>query len=494
MADLESLYNKNVGTSNTKENPSVDLNSLYDKNVGQSKPVATKVSNDNSKSKPLMSPNELISVLRSVGREVSNPMAIATGRNYINAATQASAYIRESNERNLAPMLGIDKLSDKPLPGMNKIGSLLPESVPFLPNVATGGRDILSQIPIRKPIQNLSPQGIGKAILGELVDPNNWAAVMMGSSKPNVGKLTSQASKLESKATRMATNLIQPNIKELTKSVNRGFTLPAISESIQVMKTAKSLGELHGHLKEAVTKATTERNNILAHYNKPIDQSHILSSMGNFANEESAKGVRKKSFMRMLDQTLAQEVDYLKANPTIDIATAQARKELLQDLTDPILSKRAMGTLTERESADLLALDTIRRAYKESIIKALPSDQAHAVSSLNSQLEGLIDAKNAVAERVAYSMSDKDPSIAGRAFSSIGLSPKLGVAKAVGREILERTEVSHATNKIIRLRDEAKFLRHIAQTSDGLSRGRKIPLTLLAIRGYRKSIVEEEKK
>lgn len=441
--------------------------------------------------------NELLNLSKMVVKDLSNPNNIVSGTGGITAQMTLSNFIQDKAQDALVEKLNINSLSNKPFNVAQKVGSVLPGSLPFM-NTKTGEQ---SNIPVGESIQNISPRSLATAAAGEVVNPINYLTGLTGFAKPSpkgIAKMGTKAASLDLKAQQLATEVLKPDQNMLAKSINRGYVLPAVEEAANNIKSVRNNKELFESLNQTTKVATEQRNKLLSEFNRPVDKAKIIEAMDAAIQAERKMQIKTPAARRRLkqmDDAFYSELEFLESNPELDILTAQSRKEALQDYTNKLLDKSKRGeVILPRESAEMVAFDSVRRAYKDAVIRSLPPNQAAAVSRLNKQLEGLIDAKEFAASQAAFEASKTTASPVSKAVGGIGLSPQLAVGKGVARSILDKIEFPRTTGKIQSLRQEANMLRNLVKTAEKMKSKRGFSISPQGFRAVPSSYEEERRK
>jgi len=275
------------------------------------------------------------------------------------------------------------------------------------------------------------------------------------------------AKQAEKRAEKLTAEILQPKTADLSDAISKGRKLPSIQRGAERIRQVESFEELTTVLDDAVGALFKERNAILLSNNTKVG-SKPLELLKKFVQKERAlerKVVSKPADIKTVDKVLTSEVEFLEANPALDIVQAQARKEFLQDITRPLLEKRIAGTLTGTENARLRAIDQLRAGYRKAILDSLPKNKAVIVDKINSQYEGLIDARGLAATQAAKAVKEVPLSILERIATSFGLSPKFTAARLLIKGVAGRSKLKKVTGRIEKLRKETELIRGLVQAA-----------------------------
>lgn len=280
----------------------------------------------------------------------------------------------------------------------------------------------------------------------------------------NSEQMLAKSNKIMGEAEKLAVNILQPTTNELAEYIAKGKQLPSIKRGAESISRVKTFDELVGSLKNTTKELFVERDGILKEFNRPVG-GEALESLSELSAKASKDMVLSPGKLKKFDEVFYREAQFLEQNPTMDIVTAQARKEKLQELTKPLLEKRKYGTLTGAESTELQAYDALRSGYRKAILKALPKDKANIVDKINSKYEGLMDATELAASQSAKSMKEVPQNIIDKVAASFGLSPKFTAFRLATKEfagLVGKTKLEKTTGKIQELRNTAHTLRTLS--------------------------------
>lgn len=322
---------------------------------------------------------------------------------------------------------------------------------------------------------NINPNSVASGLIGGALDPRSLASLgtlMPGMAMEQAGIQASRPGAMMIKsrgamkqAEKLTTQMLQPTTSELAESIMRGRQLPSIKRGAENIISAKTYDEVVGHLKNTTKELFDERNLILQEHNAPVG-TEAFNSLDELIKDASKNKLMSPGKMKIMDNVYSREADFLAENPTMDVATAQARKEKLQDLTRPLLEKRAKGGLSGSENVELQAYDALRSGYRKAILKALPKDKAVLVDKINSKYEGLVDATELASKQLAEGMKEIPKTVLDKVAASFGLSPQYTAirlaVKEAARVIHVKTGLERTTSKIEMLRNKAETLKHLA--------------------------------
>jgi len=270
-------------------------------------------------------------------------------------------------------------------------------------------------------------------------------------------------------AEKITAQILQPKIKDYADSISKGYKLPAIQQGARRMEHVESFDELVAVFDDTIEKTFKQRNAILISENNPINTVEIMDDVISFIKKSQSEKIYSGSQLRKMGNILSQEIDFLTQNPLFNIADAQARKEVLQKATLPLLNKRSAGNLTGTENAELVVRDAIRSTYRKSILRNLPLDKAKIVDKANKQYEGLIEARDLAANSAAKAQAEMPKTLLEKIAASFGLSPKFTAARLVLKGIsgAGKPHLSKLSEKASNLRDRSLALRALVKASRG---------------------------
>lgn len=349
-----------------------------------------------------------------------------------------------------------------------KLGKTITNSmgVPNTPNYSFTFGDIKG---------NINPNSVTSTLLGGMLDPRSLAGgiSMTGPGQAmersaiqaaRPGALMKGARKAMKEAEHLTTQILQPTTKELSRAISSGRQLPSIKRGAENIISAKTFEDVVNNLKTTTKELFQERDMILNENNVPIGTG-AFDELDNLANSALKDKLLSPSKLRAIDNVYAREAEFLADNPTMDVVTAQARKEKLQEVTRPLLEKRAAGNLTGLESAELKAYDALRSGYRKAILKALPKDKANLVDKINSKYEGLLDATELASSQAARGIKEVPKTLIDKVAASFGLSPQFTAFRLATKEVaglVGKTHLEKTTSKIAELRAKSDTLRQLA--------------------------------
>src|SRR3990167_7388845 len=276
--------------------------------------------------------------------------------------------------------------------------------------------------------------------------------------------LIKESQKNLTKAEKLTAQVLQPTSKDLADSIMSGKPLPSIKRGAENIRASSTFEEMVDSLKNTTKELFEERNMILTENNLPIG-SEALESLSELANNAVRNKVLSPGKIRKFDDVFYRELQFLEENPGLDVVSAQSRKEILQDLTRPLLEKRKAGNLTGSEQVELQAYDALRSGYRKAILKALPKDKSIVVDKINSKYEGLLEATDLASKQAAKAFKEIPQTLLEKIGASFGLSPKFTAFKLVNKELgglVGSTNLKRTTSKIAELRNKSATLRSLA--------------------------------
>jgi len=260
--------------------------------------------------------------------------------------------------------------------------------------------------------------GVGEALADEEeVTPAAITGATIGGALGVFGKVAGKAAGVVSrkiddfadlggKAEKLATEILSPTKKELAdKLAKTGDTIDAVKLFSKNVRRAENFGELRAH-NRAITEALfDERNKIISENN--FDITDYLKPLKNKITElEKSKLATPAQISKMKD-ILNRETEWItEQGGKISRLDAQARKEAIQDVTQPLLKKKAAGTLAQDEANDKIALDAIRGGLKEAI-----EGGDERLIDINSQYSGLKRITELISGREALALKASEQSI-----------------------------------------------------------------------------------
>lgn len=246
--------------------------------------------------------------------------------------------------------------------------------------------------------QGLKPVTEAGQKLGDVVGVAK-DALMMAMPYGNIQKakaLVTPKQGLINKAEKLVTEVLQPSKGELAEYIKRGEQLPAIRESAKVIKKAKNFEDLQSQLSGEAERLMQARSNLLKE-NKPIGREYIKGLVKEYKGLK-AEPQTKPSDLKATKEVLMNELKFSRMNPELRKTpltqeSAEARKEMLQDITKKLLERRIPGEApVSTEPARSRALDTLRFGLKKSIEESNP-----VIAELNKPYGGLLEAQDLVA-------------------------------------------------------------------------------------------------
>lgn len=282
---------------------------------------------------------------------------------------------------------------------------------------------------------------------------------------PRAGKLMMQSKKALNEAEKLATQILQPTTSDLSEAIAKGKQLPSIKRGAESISSARTFEDVVKQLRTTTKDLFDERRMILEQNNVPVG-GQALEALSEVASKANKDMVLSPSKLKQFDNVFYREAEFLEKNPVMDVVTAQARKEALQDLTRPLLEKRRAGTLTGSENVELQAYDALRQGYRNAILKALPKDKATIVDKINSKYEGLLDATELASSQAARGIKEVPKSLLEKVAASFGLSPKFTAFRLATKELAGltgKTRLERTTTKIMELRNKSETLRQLAR-------------------------------
>lgn len=256
-------------------------------------------------------------------------------------------------------------------------------------------------------------------------------------------------SKLITKAQKITTELMQPSKTQLVKYLDRGQEMPAIREAAKVIKKSKNYTQLRNNIDDVIKSNFTKRNAILKKNNFKVSDDY-LTELKSLIQETKQVGQATPAEIKTMEGVLSRELAFIKKNPNFDRLSAQARKEMLQNITQKLLKKLESGDVIDTEPARNLALNAIRKGLRR-VVNA--GDEQ--VIGLNDTYEGLKDARWYISGQEALSQKAVPESIIQKAIRFI-TRPK-DIPLEVSRGALERQmSLPKRTAEIEKLMRKAK--------------------------------------
>lgn len=298
-----------------------------------------------------------------------------------------------------------------------------------------------------------APEGIA-ATFGFVTDMAlgmQIAKLAQGTKALSQSAKSGRLAKIAEEQNRLSAQILQPGTKDLQNALSKNKILPSMKAFQQLAKKSKNFDDLKNIFSEEIENVFTERNTILNKFNAPVDTNKILDNIAEFAQKEAKKFTRSKTELRAMNKWIDLELEYLAKNPKIDILTSQARKELLQDSTAKFIDKKIAGTLMGEESVELFIKDAIRDAYKDAIERSLPAGQRTIVKNINSQYEGLKDARDLLSKRQASDLKKIPDGIVKKFTNLIGINFKLAAARSISNSDVFNS-LSKLTGRVEKLR------------------------------------------
>lgn len=207
-------------------------------------------------------------------------------------------------------------------------------------------------------------------------------------------------SKVASSLAKKVTEVLQPPKKDMQSYIDRGLKYPAVEQASKVIKKSKNYGELRDNLDSVIKSQYSERADLLKKNNKEIPTDYTAPLEALIA-KEAASGQANPKDLSVMSKVLENEKRFLGIGETeeitnatpepsnpLDVLKAQSRKELMQDLTEKLLERRADGEKVITQPAKYKALDALRLGLKQSIEKAVPK-----VAPINETYNGLKEAR-----------------------------------------------------------------------------------------------------
>lgn len=211
---------------------------------------------------------------------------------------------------------------------------------------------------------------------------------------------------------KLAAEILQPTKKEMTeilqkpsvgkdgKVLSQNNVITALTKHVERSKTFK---DLKGHLSATTSALFDERNKILQENNYDITDQY-LNPLKNKIKELKENQVATPSQIKAAETRLAQEQDYINSiGGTMTRLQGQARKEAIQDSTEPLLKKKQSGSLSADESNDKVALDAIRQGLRLAV-----NGSDDRVIAINQEYKGLKRAVELIAGRESDALKAED--------------------------------------------------------------------------------------
>lgn len=199
----------------------------------------------------------------------------------------------------------------------------------------------------------------------------------------------------------------------LTRAQLQDSVLPEVDTVAQTIKKAPTYKAAKDQISMLKDKIFSARNEILAADNFKVGESY-LDDLGNYIDQVRKEGIRSPSEIVKMEEILKREQTFLQNTPNFDRVSAQARKELFQKETQTLLKKKAMGTITGAESAEITAQDKIRAGLRKAV-----ENGDELVAKMNGSYDGLSEAEKLLATQAAKSLKAPSPSLLAKATNLI---------------------------------------------------------------------------
>jgi len=223
---------------------------------------------------------------------------------------------------------------------------------------------------------------------------------LIGSGISKIGSKIASRPGVEERAIKLASEILQPSKKEASLAIEKGGSAEAVKALVKNVKKSEDFSELRSHMTGTTEALFEKRNNLLKTNNFDVGEKYLEPLKENIAKLEKDKLVSPAQIDRM-KQALEQETAWLaEQGGTVSRLQAQARKEALQELTQPLLKKKNAGNLSLNEANTMKALDSIRFGLKEAV-----EGGDDVVANINSQYAGLNRAIELISGREAMALN-----------------------------------------------------------------------------------------
>lgn len=251
---------------------------------------------------------------------------------------------------------------------------------------------------------------------------------------------------LIAKAENIAYRILQPATKDTARALAKHQSEPAVREFAKVIKKSKNFQEAQLNIENSIKENFTLRNELLASNNYKMTDGYIRKLEG-LIERKKRLGQINPSEVRQLENVLIQEKAWFTKNSDkFRRVDAQARKEYLQTITEPLLKAEQAGLNTEIGRFRMQALDELRGGL---MVEIEGGDKT--IRALNNTYAGLTEAKKLITEQSAILKNQSYKGLRERALLLL-TNPR---STAVGHAIRNVSSLSNDTAKIEKLMQRA---------------------------------------
>lgn len=361
------------------------------------------------------------------------------------------------------------------IPGASAVSGFVPNVIKnafTAQNLAGGAAGVQGYNQVREG----EPASAGETAVGaaaNVVLPVAAAGASAGLKKAAAGG----AKSAEEKAAKLATEILQPGKAKLAEDLARNKQAPEVVALVDNVKKAKNFTELKNTLQQKTKEIFKQRDEIFDANNFSIGDDY-LKSLDDAIAKAKSQNLQSPARIKVMEEVAKRERDYLESvGGTITRKAAQARKESLQELTQPLLKKKEVGNLAADEASEMAALDALRSGLMKSI-----EGSDDVVRNINGQYEGLKEAVKLLAGREALTQKEISRTllqrIAAPIVDLISGSTGAGSAAFVARLAAKQNRnLKSLTKELIKLRNRSKDKAFIQKVIDLLNSVQTSPIS-----------------